>query len=146
MNSLNDDQSSQLQPQSHFMVGKKNPIKINKFIERFGGGTEASREDACNSQDFTNFFSARDNRSKMQANGQMSSARPKTTDRNAIAAKSFDALSPKTTADRTIQFGEEPNDQRSIDINVKRRYTAQRSRITQILSMNASKERSNEAG
>lgn len=83
------------------MVKKQDPKKINKFIEKFGGGADL-RDDASISQEFTNFFSARENKTK---SGQLSSSRPKTSDRNVITAKSFDTLSPKTAS---IKFSAGP--------------------------------------
>lgn len=102
---------------------KQNPAKINRFMEKFGGGKEATM--GCTSQDpiLGNVVS-----------DKPPSTRPKTSelDGGAMAAKSFDTLSPKSmaasgpNAPRFFSNNEiDRNDgNRPVSINVKKRYAA----------------------
>ena len=108
----------------------KNPVKINRFIEKFGGGAEDKKDNSgSTSQDLTNFFSARENMGRIKTSETITSARPKTSDRGPATgrsniAKSFEILNPKK------QSSVGPT-----NINLKRRYTAERGRRAQIMSI-----------
>ena len=102
---------------------KQNPAMINRFIEKFGGGKEAIM--GSTSQD------------PILGNGvsdKPPSTRPKTSelDGGAMAAKSFDTLSPKSMAASGFNaprfFSNNEIDRnggkRPVSINLNKRYTA----------------------